>query len=309
MEKLSVVYRYQDALYERLSDKRALSGLTILPTVLLFGFVSVLPIIWAIYASTFDIPVLSPDWTFTGIGNYITVLASSGLWDSLGKSLVFSAGSTGIMVIVGTGLALLVNRATKFSSFTRTIFIMPFLIPTAVLGFIALWMTNQTGGIVNVALLGANLVDSPVLFYQGELAMISVILTNSWKYTAFTVLLVLARLQSIPEELYEAARVSGANRLQVFRDVTFPHIKSVLLIVILLRGVWVFNQFDIIYIMTGGGPAELTKTLPIFAYELGFIIGNLGEAAALSVMIFLMLAAAGVVYFYKFNPEEEVRVE
>lgn len=309
MDTLEAVYRYQDALYARLSNKRALSALTILPTALLFGFVSVLPILWAIYASTFQIPVLSPDWTFAGLQNYSTVLTSPGLWDSLVKSLVFSAGSTGIMVTVGTGLALLVHRATRFSSITRTIFIMPFLIPTAVLGFIALWMTNQTGGIVNVALLEANLVDSPVLFYQGDLAMVAVVITNSWKYTAFTVLLVLSRLQSIPEELYEAARVSGANRFQVFRDVTFPNIKGVLLIVILLRGVWVFNQFDIIFIMTGGGPASLTKTLPIFAYELGFIIGKLGQAAALSVLMFLMLVAAGIVYFYKFNPEKEVRVE
>jgi multiple sugar transport system permease protein len=139
--------------------------------------------------------------------------------------------------------------------------------------------------------------------------MFSVIVTNSWKFSIFVTILVLARLQSIPDSIYEAAAVSGASPIRRFIDITLPNLKGVLFIAILLRGIWMFNKFDIVYILTGGGPASRTLIAPIYAYRTAFVDNQLGEAAAVSALLFIVLLGVALIYFYVFEPSQEVRVE
>lgn len=300
----------RDGLHEFLSKERVMTILTILPAFGLFTALTVLPIGWAIYAGFFDIHALSPEWTFIGIGNYSTILKEPALWNSLARSVVFAVGSVAVQLAAGIGIALLINKKFKFSTLIRAIVFLPYLIPTAVLGFLALWMGNSQWGVVNAILLDLGIINDFKPWYASlKWTMPAVILTNSWKFSIFVTIMVLARLQSIPPGYYEAAKMSGANTYQQFRDITLPNLKNVILIVLLLRGVWMFNKFDIIWVLTAGGPGEITTTAPIFAYERAFLDYSLGEAAAVSTLLFLLLAIAALIYFKMFKPHEEVRVQ
>jgi multiple sugar transport system permease protein len=174
----------------------------------------------------------------------------------------------------------------------------------------ALWMGNAQWGVINALLQDFGLIDEYIPWFASlDLTMLAVILTNSWKFAIFVTIMVLARLQSIPEGYYEAARMSGATTYQQFRDITLPNLKNVILIVLLLRGVWMFNKFDIIWVLTNGGPGDRTTTAPIFAYMRAFLDYSLGEAAAISTVLFSFLAVVAAIYFWYFEPHKEVRVQ
>jgi multiple sugar transport system permease protein len=304
------LFAYQRSIYEFLSNRYVLIVLTIVPATLLFLFVNVVPIGWAVFGSLFDIPAFSPDWTWAGLSNYAALLENAEFWLTLRRSVVFAGGSVAIQLVAGTAVALLVNRSFRGSTLVRAIVMLPYLIPTAVLGFIALWMGNSQFGIINQALVSAGLIAEKFPWFGNrDTAMAAVILTSSWKFTMFVTIMVLARLQSIPDGLYEAAEVMGATRYERFRDITLPNLKGVIFIVVLLRGVWMFNKFDIIYVLTRGGPRDATTTAPIYAYKVAFNQLSLGRAAAISTLLFVMLLGAAFLYFWVLEPEEEVRVE
>ena len=303
-------FAYRDSIYEFLSRGKVLAAITVLPAFLLFVFITLGPIVWAIAAGFFEIPVFDPAWEFVFLDNYVELLTEGAFWMSVWRSVLFAGGSTAFQLVVGTGIALLVNRSFRFSNVVQTIVILPYMIPTAVLGFMALWMGNAQWGVINAVLIDVGVLDGPFSWFgRHSTAMIAVILTSSWKFTIFVTIMVLARLQSIPTDHYEAARVAGASTYQVFRDITLPNLKSVIFIVVLLRGVWMFNKFDIVWVLTGGGPGDATRTAPIYAYELGFGLTRLGKAAAMSTILFVLLATVAVIYFRVLEPAQEVRAE
>lgn len=313
---LGVTERWDDrtefrrSVSEFLSRKEVMAAITILPALLLFLVINLGPMVWAVAAGFHEIGAFSPDWTWVALENYNALLGTEKFWTSLWRSIVFAGGSTAFQLVAGTGIALLVNRTFRFSNVVQTIVILPYMIPTAVLGFMALWIGNAQWGVLNRLLVDFGVLERSFSWFGNHsTAMIAVILVSSWKFTIFVTIFVLARLQSIPKDHYEAARVAGASTYQVFRDITLPNLKNVIFIVLLLRGIFMFNKFDIVWILTAGGPGDATTTAPIYAYEIGFQLTQLGKAAAMSTLLFMVLAATAIVYFYTLNPEEEVRVE
>lgn len=298
---------------DALSHKWVMATLTVVPSAVLFFLIVVLPITWAFVSAFYKIPVYSPNWEWAGLENFQIIFSDPDFYASFWRNLIFAGGSIFVHVVAGTGFAVLLNRDFRFNNIAMPIGMMPYLVPSVILGFIALWMGNQSFGIINQILLWTGVIspDGMIAWFtaDGTLAMFSLIITNSWKFSIFVTILVLARLQSIPEDLYEAAKMSGASRYQLFRDITFPNIKNVLFIVILIRGVWNFNKFDIIWVLTGGGPVDATTTLPIYAYEMAFLSHRLGRASAVSVVLFGVLSLAAIVYFHVAEPSKEVRVE
>jgi multiple sugar transport system permease protein len=295
---------------EFLSKTRVLAILTVGPALLLFLIINLLPIGWAVAASFHQIASLSPEWEWIYLANFSSLVYNPEFYDSVMKGLIFAGGSVVVQTVAGTALALLLNKRFRFDKFARAIGLMPYLIPTAVLGFITLWMTNSQWGIINQGLVSLGIVDEfPGWFSNQDIVMISVVLASSWKYMTFVTMMILARLQGIPEGYYEAAKTSGASAYQAFRDITLPNLKNVLFIVILLRFIWMFNKFDIIWVLTKGGPDEATRTAVIYAYKEAFQLGSLGSAGAVSTVLFALLGMAAIVYFVVFNPSEEVRVE
>lgn len=301
---------FRDDLYERLSRKRVLAALTILPALGLFLFLNMVPILWAIAAGFFKINALNPEWTWVGLENYEIILTDDAFWGAAWRGAIFTGGSIVIQLTVGVGLALLVNRDFKHKYAARTIVMFPYLVPTAVLGFIAIWMNNGTFGITNQILQQLGLIKEFIAWYgTPDVVMEAVILTFSWKFTIFVTIMVLAKLQGIPDSFYEAAEVSGATAWDKFRDITLPHLKGVIFIVLLLRGVWTLNKFDIIWVLTRGGPGDSTTTPPVYVFETAFQSNNLGIAASVSVLLFVVVGIVAILYFAILNPEEEVRVE
>jgi len=309
-ERRHRLHDLRDRVEQTLSARPVMIFLTVVPVLVLFTFINVFPILWAISGSFFEIGSFQQSFQWVGLSNYQSLFADPEFWSSLWLSFVFAGGSTAVQVVFGVALALLIGRSFKFAKPVRAIIFLPYLVPTAIFGILALWMANSSWGIINWILIDANVVDSPVPWFSSKsLAMVSLIFANSWKFTIFVTIMVVARIQSIPDGYYEAARVSGANRWQTFRDITIPNLKGVLFIVVLLRGIWMFLKFDIIWVTTRGGPDDATQTAAVYAFRKGFLQFDLGTAAAVSTVLFGILVMGALLYFYVLEPEEEVRVE
>lgn len=300
----------REQIFEVLSDRRVVIGYTILPVVLLFSFVLVFPILWAIVGGFHAIPPYGGSWDWIGIEHYRWLAESDAFWASMWRAVVFTVGSLAVQIPAGVGLALLITGDFRFNRVIRALAFVPYLIPTVVFGYIAIWMVHLQHGIVNLTLIDLGVVSSGIPFFGREgFVMPSVILTGSWKFTVFVTVMVVARMQSIPDSHYEAAEMMGAGVWRKFRDITLPSIAGVLFIVILLRFVWMFIKFDIIWILTKGGPNDVVLTAPLYAYETAFVFGNLGRAAAISTILFAILVVFAIVYFRVAEPSKEVRTE
>ncbi len=282
---------------------------TIVPALLFLTLIAYLPITYAIAVSFFKKTAFSPKMSWVGLKNYVWLLEETDLWAGLGRSAIFTVGSVLVQLTWGLSTALLLNRTFRGQTLVRSLFILPYLLPTIVVALIFQWLLNQEYGVVNQIFLQTGIRSKPINFFGGlQTAMYSVIGTASWQYGSFVALMVLARLQAIPPKLYEAARVCGAGAFRCFWDVTLPNLKSTFLLLALLRGIWMFNKFDIIYLVTRGGPLKATETLPIYAYRLAFEEFDFGTAAGVCTFMFLVLVIGSIVYFKVFDPTKEVEV-
>lgn len=305
-----IFQRNQQRLYDFLSNRKSLIAVTVLPVLFLLIFILFLPIVWAIAASFHEVPAFAPEWTYVGLGNFVETLTDGRFWLSLGRSVIFAVASVALQLVVGIAIAMLIAREFKYNKVVRAICLLPYLIPTAMLGFVMTFVFQYQYGVLNHLVMTVGIVNEPINWFgNAETAMAMLVTSTSWKYSIFVTIMVLARIQSIPDGYYEAARVAGANWWQMFRDITLPNLKGVIFIVVLLRGIWMFNKFDIIWVMTGGGPGGATETAPIYAYRVGFYDLEIGRAAAVSVLLFVILIIGAIIYFRVLEPEEEVRVE
>jgi multiple sugar transport system permease protein len=283
----------------KLQTQYSLLGvLLIAPTVLIFCAVIVYPLVSAIYLSLFSIytPTLKGRWV--GIDNYAELLASGEFWNALWINLVWTAGTLTLQIVLGVALALLLHQNIVFRSLARSLILFPYFMSTVVAVLVWRWLFNDLYGILNHAMMWTGLLSMP-LDWIGRMpnAMISVILVGAWKYFPFVVISVLARLQTIPDHLYEAATMDGAGRWARFTDITLPQLREVLFIVILLRAIWDFKEFDLIYLLTGGGPVTSTMTLPLLVYKQAFALNEMGGASAVAVLMMLFMLGFMILYF------------
>jgi multiple sugar transport system permease protein len=246
--------------------------------------------------------VSTPHWV--GLGNYAAVLAMPDFWRALLRGLVFSGAAIVLQLVLGIGFALLLDAAIPAKPLVRGISVLPYLLPTVIVTLTFQWMLDGSNGIVTAAVKGVGLAyvpwgESPVV------AMVAVIAMSVWIWTPFVTLAVLAGLQSVPVELYEAATMDGANAWRRFWHVTLPQLRPILTIVLLLRAIWMFNKFDIIWLMTRGGPMQATEHLPVLAYRQAFELYDVGKGAAVSAISFLILSALILVYFRLFPLDDK----
>jgi len=293
---------------DRWEKLRWVSG-SVMPALVLLVAVAYLPIIYAIALGFYHKTAFNPAMAWAGIYNFLWLLSDAELWAALGRSLAFTLGSVSLQLAWGLFFGLLLNRAFRGQAIFRSLVIVPYLLPTIVVGLVFKWVLNPEYGIVNQVLMDLGLIRLPINFFGGlHSAMLSVIGATVWQYGSFAALLIMARVQAINPKLYEAAKVSGAGPLRCFWDVTLPNLRTTLLLIALLRGIWMFNKFDIIWIITSGGPLQVTETLPIYAYRLAFEDFDFGKAAAACTIMFLVLAVGSVVYFKAFDPSREIEV-
>jgi len=290
-------------------DRETVVGIgTILPVLFLYLLIAILPVAFAVYASLHQIGTLNPEWTWIGIENYYEVFALPDFWSAMWQGLVYMVGSTIVQLAVGLWMALVLNRITRGQKLLTAVVFTAYLIPTIIVSLVALRMFDPSGGVLQAV--GADYLglwearQAPL--GARSWAMPLLIMIGTWKFAVFITIFTLAQLRAIPARFYEAAKICGANRIQMFRDITLPRIAGVILVAVLLRSIFMFNKFDIIWQLTQGGPGDATTTLPILAYQTVYQANNYGLANALAVVMFLFLAAGAVGYFMVLDPSEEV---
>jgi multiple sugar transport system permease protein len=205
-----------------------------------------------------------------------------------------------LQVVFGISVALLLHQNLVFRSLARSLVLFPYFLSTVVAVLVWRWLFNDLYGVLNHMLMWAGLIDMPV-DWLGSMpnAMVSLVFVGAWKYFPFVVIAVLARLQSIPDELYEAATIDGAGPFARFTDITLPQLKDVLIVIVLLRTIWDFKEFDLIYLLTGGGPIISTQTLPLMVYKEAFALNQMGAASAVAVVMMLIMLIFMTVYLRK----------
>ncbi len=281
---------------------------TVLPVVALYMLIAVVPIAFAFWASLHDIHTLNPEWEWVGLENYSEVMEIATFWGSLWRGIVYMVGSTLIQLAVGLWMALVLNRITRGQKLLTAVVFTAYLIPTIIVSLVALRVFDPAGGVFQAlgaeqfGLWGAT--EAPL--GSREWAMPLLILIGSWKFSVFITIFTLAQLRAIPDRFYEAAKVCGANWWQMFRDITLPRLTGIILVVVLLRSIFMFNKFDIIWQLTQGGPGDATTTLPVLAYKTVYTDQAYGFANAIAVVMFLFLLVSAIAYFTLFNPSEEV---
>lgn len=282
-----------------------LGMLLIAPAVLVFCAVIAYPLVLAIYLSLFKIFTPTLDGGWVGFENYAILLAKGEFWRSLLNNIIWTVGTLSLQIVLGIAIALILHQNIWFRSLARSLILFPYFISTVVAVLVWKWLFNDLYGILNHLLITWGLVDRP-LDFLGSMpnAMISIILVGAWKYFPFVVIAVLARLQTIPEALYEAARIDGAGPVARFFDVTLPQLRGVLVVIIMLRAIWDFKEFDLIYLLTGGGPLISTQTLPLLVYKEAFALNQMGMASAYAVVMMIIMLVFMTVYIRRAYSED-----
>ena len=259
------------------------------PAVLLLGVLAVYPLVRVIVDSFYDVDYVSGHRAFVGLANYRAVIADRAFDTSLFNTLHFMIAASLAEVLLGLALALLFARSFRGRKIALPLAILPMMISTLVCS--SIWRSwFNFGGFLN-ALLGVFGIAGVPWLSDPHLAIWSLILVDVWQWTPAAFLVILAGLQSIPQELTEAARTDGASEWQCLRDITLPLVVPHIMLAMLLRSIDTFKLFDKVYALTGGGPGNATETLSTYIYDTGFRFFNVGPASAASV---LMLAACAV---------------
>jgi ABC-type sugar transport system permease subunit len=280
------------------SDRR-LAWVFVLPALGLVALVAVFPLGWTIWESL-HLHDLRMPWRgqpFIGLANYGELLGDPRFWGALLHTALFTLVSVTLELVLGLLVALALDRAFRGRGIVRAAVLLPWAIPTVVAALLWRFMFESQAGIVNAALVGAHVVDEPVVwFVRAATAWVPVVLADVWKATPFVALLLLAGLQSIDRSLYEAAAVDGAGWWWQLRHVTLPLLAPAILVALVFRTLDAFRVFDLIYVMTGGGPG--TSTEPLALYTFDALLQNLrfGYGAALSVVVFVVTFTLALVY-------------
>jgi multiple sugar transport system permease protein len=244
--------------------------------------------------------------TFVGVDNYQRVLTDDAFWHSLGLSAAFTGACVALHIVLGLALALLVNELRFARTALRIAFLTPWMVAPAVGATIWLWLLEPQFGVVNYLMQAAGLVRAP-LAWLGEplLAFASVVAVDVWRGVPFVMLLMAAGLQTIPREQYEAAAMDGANPWQRFRYVTLPNLRYLLVVASTLDIINTIRHYDIIGVMTAGGPAGATEVLPVLLYNTAFRGNRFGEAAAIGVLLLAIVLAFSILHIRITRPDRE----
>jgi multiple sugar transport system permease protein len=280
----------RSALREFLEREGIFGWLMLAPGVLfLLAFVAY-PFFYGIFLSLQERRVASPG-TFVGFANFVTLAHDAVFWQVVGNTFVYVTITTVLKLAGGLGMALVVNQTFRGRNLVRAFLLLPFIVPTALSTVAWMWILDPTFSVVNWLLVHAKLLTSGYSFLgNATLAMGSLIVVNTWRGVPFYGITLLAGLQTIPADLYEAAAIDGATGVQRFLYVTLPVIKPVLIIVTMFSVIFTFGDFQLIYALTHGGPANATHVFSTLSFDIGMSAGQLGMGAAVALAILPALA-------------------
>jgi len=263
--------------------------LFLFPSVAIFILYRITPIIWNFVLSFQEWQFIGPN-TWVGLRNYAEMIRDPVFWQSFKNTLIYFFGGTPIAIALAVLVAVLVNNPIRGRNAYRVMIFLPYPITPVAVAIIWQWLYNEKVGLINFVLRTLGLVSDPVPFLQSfTLALPSVIVTTVWQVLGYFVIIVLTGLQTIPDDLYESAELDGASRLVQFFRITLPLIRSTVFLCFIVGIINSFTVFDIIYVMTDGGPGHATEILVTNIYKNAFTFNRMGYAAAMTVFMFLFL--------------------
>lgn len=293
-----------------LAQQDALIGFAlILPSLLIILGISLQPILSTLYLSLFEVPRgINVQQTFVGLGNYASLLSDPLFWASIGRTFYFTVISVGLELVLGLAIAQLIHAHPPGWQFLRTSLIIPWAVPTIVNGTMWRWIYNADYGALNGLLLQLGLIDKYIPWLtKPDMAMNLVILADIWHSVPFIALILQAALATLPPDLEEAAAVDGATAFQYFWLIRLPLLRPAILVALIIRTVEAFRAFDIIYVITNGGPANGTVTISFLTYLEMFSFGHAGRGSALSFLISLFTLTLAFIYIRMlYRPEEKL---
>jgi multiple sugar transport system permease protein len=278
--------------------KRATPYLLLFPALLFTVFVLAYPLFQNLYNSVHSVSLVRGTGDWVGFGNFERVFQDSVFWLAFWNTLVYAIVGTTLALVIGLAFALLLNlRVGPITTVMNVIYTIPWVISPVVAGFAWKWLLNDNFGILNYWLVSLGLVNEEITWLgSADTALACVIIARLWQFYPFAMVMFLAGLQSIPHDQYEAAAVDGATAFQKFFHITLPNLQSVTAVLLLLGTIWSFNDFNIVFVMTRGGPINASMVLPVLVREFSFVQFDLGKGSALSIVIFFLLISLSLVY-------------
>lgn len=281
-----------------MSKKDRTRWLFVLPAILIVMALFIYPICSSIFYSFTNKNLIRPVYKFVGLDNYISVLSDKNFWNAFFNSVKWTIFSLLGQLLIGFTAALALNKVKHLKGVYKTLLIIPWAFPSIVIAFSWQWILNGVYGFLPNILVKLGICNMPPSFLTEKgLVFAVLVFINIWFGAPMIMVNVLAALQTVPQDQYEAAEIDGARSWQSFLYITVPHIKVVTGLLVVLRTVWIFNNFDLIYLITGGGPAGSTQTVPVYAYDMGWGIKLLGKSSAVTVLLFLFLIMICLMYF------------
>lgn len=258
-----------------------------------------IPLVYGLAISLFNQSLSNQNTSFVGLHNYAVQLSNPSTWHSIGLSLIFTGFSVAFAFLLGIISALLLNAPMRGRGAIRAILIIPWAIPAFVAALIWQWMYNDQFGIID-SVLSTMGVQNPPIWLSAQHAMLSLIIVMVWKSFPFQMLLLLAGLQAIPDELYEAAKTDGASAWKRFTSITLPLLQPISFIAILMAAINAFQFFPIPWILTAGGPADATNVIPISSYNTAFQAGQISQGATIATIMFIIILVGASLYLWRY---------
>jgi len=278
------------ALREWTEREDVFSLLMILPPMAFLVALVGYPFVYGIWLSLENRPVAQPG-TFIGLGNFITDFHDPTFWQVVQNTFVYTGVATVLKMVGGLGLALVMNQAFRMKNLVRAVLLLPFIVPTVLSTIAWMWILDPSFSVINWLLVHGGIADrGPSWLGNGSWAMFSLIVVNTWRGLPFYAITLLAGLQTIPLELYEAATIDGAGALDRFRYVTLPLLKPVVFIVTMFSLIFTFSDFQLVYVLTRGGPANATHLFATYAFDIAMSGGQFGLGASVALAMLPPLA-------------------
>jgi multiple sugar transport system permease protein len=289
-----------------LGEQERFMLLLLAPSAILLLLFQVLPIVTGANASFRDWMLTNPKKTWVGWQHYVEVLTDpTFLYIVLPNTFGFMAASVSVSLVFGLSLALLLNRSYRGQKIVQTVLLLPLMIAPVIAAIMVRWIFNDQFGIVNVVLEALGFEGQPWLAQRWS-AFAIILLTDIWLWTPWFTLLLLAGLQSLPKDPFEAAAIDGTSRWRVFRYLTIPMLRPVIVVCIVIRSIDAFRTFDIVWTLTGGGPARQTELFSLYAYEHAFVFLNFGRGSAAALIGAVIILVVGMTMYRLLNRAAEV---
>lgn len=280
----------------------------VIPSLVFIGLFMLFPIAYNLIISFQNVTImnLAGEREFVGLLNYINIFKDINFTVSMKNSFVFTTACLLFQFIIGFAFALFYNQKFPGRDLMRSLMLLAWMLPIVITATLFKWMLSNDYGIINYVLLTIGMIDQPIHWLtEADTSLVGTVIGNVWVGIPFNMIILLSALQSLPDDLYEAAKIDGANRIQRFIHITIPLLKPTILILLMLGIVYTFKVFDLIFIMTAGGPVNSSTVLPLYAYQLAFQKFEFSMGAAVATVMFVILSVFASIYLWMIRKEEQ----